>query len=457
MLRSELDGVAGIVAAVVARHDVEAVREQVDELPFALVSPLPAQDGQDLHALLSSCSNRSPAEKQRRLTESSGPVSLESAPDEDHTALRRRPDARRSRGGGGAPRHRDAVSRGPPCDRGVAPRGRPRGALGGDGLRRDDGLRQVRRRADPAGRDRGAPAQPDSKPRRGRRSRAAGSRRAGDDGAARQRAGARELRHSRLDRRDARRDARGRRPADRSGAGVGRGVGRSRSARASRARPDGRGPRPGPGPGAGRGGGAAARADSAGGSGSEGRARAHQRSADVGGGRRPRAEPGDRPGEDGGPRRSGVPGRLPRIRRRVRQSHRRGATASRSAEERGQPARSPARKRDPGIASRLRPGAGQLRASLHAPGPRRGARRVRSRSRGARARDEQLDGQPSGVRGAGRHRFGGKLSRSPRRIRPGLRGDRGHGSGLDLGAPHREARQPGAFGPSRRSWCGRGA
>ena len=49
VLVAELDGVAGVVAAVIARHDVEAVRQEVDELALALVSPLPAQDGQDLH------------------------------------------------------------------------------------------------------------------------------------------------------------------------------------------------------------------------------------------------------------------------------------------------------------------------------------------------------------------------------------------------------------------------
>ena len=49
VLVPELDRVPGVVAAVVPRHDLESVGEEVDELALALVAPLPAQDRQDLH------------------------------------------------------------------------------------------------------------------------------------------------------------------------------------------------------------------------------------------------------------------------------------------------------------------------------------------------------------------------------------------------------------------------
>ena len=78
VLRSELDRVPGVVAAVVAGHDVETVGEQVDELALALVSPLPAQDGQDLHAFV--LLFLSAAEKQRRLTEFGPPCQLRIGP-----------------------------------------------------------------------------------------------------------------------------------------------------------------------------------------------------------------------------------------------------------------------------------------------------------------------------------------------------------------------------------------
>jgi hypothetical protein len=47
---AEPDGVAGVVSAVVAGDDVEPIREKVDELSFPLVSPLAAQDGENLHS-----------------------------------------------------------------------------------------------------------------------------------------------------------------------------------------------------------------------------------------------------------------------------------------------------------------------------------------------------------------------------------------------------------------------
>ena len=38
------DGVAGVVAALVAGHDVEPLRQQVDDLALPLVAPLGADD-----------------------------------------------------------------------------------------------------------------------------------------------------------------------------------------------------------------------------------------------------------------------------------------------------------------------------------------------------------------------------------------------------------------------------
>jgi hypothetical protein len=46
---AELDGVSGVVASVVAGHDLESVGEEVDDLPLALVSVLPPQDRRDFH------------------------------------------------------------------------------------------------------------------------------------------------------------------------------------------------------------------------------------------------------------------------------------------------------------------------------------------------------------------------------------------------------------------------
>jgi hypothetical protein len=36
---------AGVVSALVARHDVEVLAEKIDDLSFALVAPLGADDG----------------------------------------------------------------------------------------------------------------------------------------------------------------------------------------------------------------------------------------------------------------------------------------------------------------------------------------------------------------------------------------------------------------------------
>ena len=45
----ELDGVAGVVSAVVAGDDVEAIGEEIDDFSLSLVTPLPSEDGRDFH------------------------------------------------------------------------------------------------------------------------------------------------------------------------------------------------------------------------------------------------------------------------------------------------------------------------------------------------------------------------------------------------------------------------
>ena len=46
---TELDGMSGVVAAVVPGDDLEPVREKVHDLPFSLVAILAAQDRRDFH------------------------------------------------------------------------------------------------------------------------------------------------------------------------------------------------------------------------------------------------------------------------------------------------------------------------------------------------------------------------------------------------------------------------
>ena len=50
LLLADIDGVAGVVAALVARDDVEPVREQVDDLALAFVAPLRAQHDHITHS-----------------------------------------------------------------------------------------------------------------------------------------------------------------------------------------------------------------------------------------------------------------------------------------------------------------------------------------------------------------------------------------------------------------------
>ena len=49
LLVADAHRVAGVVAALIARHDVEAFREQIDDLAFAFVAPLRAQHNQIVH------------------------------------------------------------------------------------------------------------------------------------------------------------------------------------------------------------------------------------------------------------------------------------------------------------------------------------------------------------------------------------------------------------------------
>ena len=49
-LLAHLDGVAGVVAAVVAGHDLDLLREQVHDLALAFVAPLGADHHDVWHA-----------------------------------------------------------------------------------------------------------------------------------------------------------------------------------------------------------------------------------------------------------------------------------------------------------------------------------------------------------------------------------------------------------------------
>jgi hypothetical protein len=46
---TELDGVSGVVTAVVPGDDLEPIREKVHDLPLSLVAILAAQDRRDFH------------------------------------------------------------------------------------------------------------------------------------------------------------------------------------------------------------------------------------------------------------------------------------------------------------------------------------------------------------------------------------------------------------------------
>ena len=52
------DRVARIVAALVARHDLEPLSEQVDDLAFALIAPLGSNNHCSAHLRLSPCKIR---------------------------------------------------------------------------------------------------------------------------------------------------------------------------------------------------------------------------------------------------------------------------------------------------------------------------------------------------------------------------------------------------------------
>ena len=49
LLFADEDGVAGVVAALIARHDIEVLGEEIDDLSLAFVAPLRAQDDDVFH------------------------------------------------------------------------------------------------------------------------------------------------------------------------------------------------------------------------------------------------------------------------------------------------------------------------------------------------------------------------------------------------------------------------
>ena len=172
-----VDGVAGVVAALIAGDDRKVRRQQVDDLALAFVAPLRAEHC-DVHNCSILPSSRSCCSTMILLDGDS--LTLDAA----RRDRRRRRAGRRSR--------RDAA------------RARRRGARGRRSRRRaattpvygiNTGLRRAGRDGDPARRARRAAAEPAAQPRRRRRRAAAGARRARVDGAARQRAGQGLLRH----------------------------------------------------------------------------------------------------------------------------------------------------------------------------------------------------------------------------------------------------------------------
>ena len=65
-----LDGVAGVVAALVADHHVGLLAEQVDDLAFAFVAPLGADHDENRHVCLpiDHCSENARTHRARRAT-----------------------------------------------------------------------------------------------------------------------------------------------------------------------------------------------------------------------------------------------------------------------------------------------------------------------------------------------------------------------------------------------------
>ena len=53
---ADLHGVAGVVSALITDHDIETLSEQIDDLAFALVTPLGTDDDDDFgHWSVVSC------------------------------------------------------------------------------------------------------------------------------------------------------------------------------------------------------------------------------------------------------------------------------------------------------------------------------------------------------------------------------------------------------------------
>ena len=179
--------------------------------------------------------------------------------------------------------------------------------------------------------------------------------------------------------------------------------------------------------------------------GREGGAGARQRRPDVGGRRRARPRPRSLPFPGGRHRGGRLARRGPGIGRGVRSASPVGPPASGSRGLGEKPEKTPFGQRHPRVASGLRQDPGQLRAALHAAGPRRRPGRLRTCARGPRARDEQRDGQSSRLRPRRPHRLGRQLPRRARRPRPRLRRHRRDGPRLDLRTADREAPEPGAL------------
>jgi len=69
-----MDGMAGVVPALVARHDREPLREQVHDLPLAFISPLRADDRRCSWTILTSRAGGRPRGQRRMLAQEYGHV-----------------------------------------------------------------------------------------------------------------------------------------------------------------------------------------------------------------------------------------------------------------------------------------------------------------------------------------------------------------------------------------------
>ena len=281
------------------------------------------------------------------------------------------------------------------------------------------------------------------------------TRRARDDAASRQRAGARSLRHPRLHGRCPAGAPRRRRSPGRAEPWIGRRERRSGAARPSRAGAHRRGRgaqrrRAGSwrgGPRQGR--------PVTGRAGPEGGTGAHQRHAGVDGSAGPGA----------GGRRAARPGRgsgggaldrcAPGVEQAVRRANSRRPPACRAGRLGRQPAAAHGRKCNQCLACRLRARTGRVLRALRGPGARRGTRRARVCAPDGRNRSERVDGQPDGLRRAGRDRLGRQLPWRAGGDRGGSHRHRRRAVRDDQREAVRAAGQPRAQRPARlphRAW-----